>query len=82
VLPVSTYPWVPVGRGPVFVLHKTAPPQELSPEGKVMMLAARACGMDAAARTTAAEIPTKMPEARFIELMEVRPPLHNERNRD
>lgn len=41
---------------------------------------ARACGMDTAARTAAAEIPTKILEARFIEFMEI-PPLQ-ERNRD
>ena len=39
-----------------------------------MMLAARACGMDATARTAVAEIPTKMLEARFIDFMEVPSP--------
>ena len=45
------------------------------------MMSARACGMDTAARTAAAEIPTKMLESRFIEVMEVNPRLQ-ERNRD
>jgi len=38
------------------------------------MMSARACGMDTAARTAAAEIPTTMLEVRIIEFMEI-PPL-------
>jgi hypothetical protein len=56
------------------------PALQVEPGFWIFMMSACACGMDAAARTAAAEIPTKMLEARFIEFMEI-PPLQ-ERNRD
>ena len=64
VLPVSTYPWVPVGKGPALVLHSVEPPQALALSAKPMMLAARAGGTAKTMAAIAARAPrSRGPEA-------------------